>query len=560
MRDAMSGMRVILILAGLAGSVLAQGRIPPRVASAQTTREATYLRLFREIDKLEAKAATPGLSVAQQAQLRGYHQKWLGLSPARAAQLRQAAVECMRDLRSEGMVAASGAGRPARPAPEAVSRGMDRVAAAVESLAKAMGRAEFAGFDATVRQYVLSPTIARPPAGQTHAMEESDPDPCIDDVTSITVDGTAYNSPPSGLTFQAGSQNTITFSGVGLVAAVLETIAGTCDPGDYSAAWTESQDGTTVSGNLTVGTSFSAACTIVLGLPAFQVAATLSPPPTISLTYNGSTIQQGSTVNITAAPSLPLVATLVPASGTSLSGTVSWTMQISYTGPGQYVYGLDIFTSPAAATSSWNIGSTMGGQFAGGSAVVSTSYGTVPLSFSFTILGTNPSANTVKAAVGTSPWYLQQLANYESGGYRQFDSSGYPLFGPPNGFGVMMVDYASNVYDLWTWTTNVSDGQANDAGNSTPAINAWGNQVRAWQAYNQSHTPVAMYADLTYGFDPCSFSATPTGGQHPFSDGIQIKFYNAGPNGTAFITFNANGAWAINDSNFYVSRVCSTNP
>ena len=97
------------IVTGLAGGGAAQGQTLPRVASARPAREATYLRLFREVANLEAEADSLEAQGAQPTLLREYHQKWLRLSPARAAQLKQVAVECMRELKSEGAVAESGA-------------------------------------------------------------------------------------------------------------------------------------------------------------------------------------------------------------------------------------------------------------------------------------------------------------------------------------------------------------------------------------------------------------------------------------------------------------------
>jgi hypothetical protein len=56
----------------------------------------------------------------------------------------------------------------------------------------------------------------------------------------------------------------------------------------------------------------------------------------------------------------------------------------------------------------------------------------------------------VKSAIGTSPWFIQQLANHESPGYKQFDGGGNPVWGSPNGYGIMMVEDPSASQDLWS--------------------------------------------------------------------------------------------------------------
>jgi len=182
----------------------------------------------------------------------------------------------------------------------------------------------------------------------------------------------------------------------------------------------------------------------------------------------------------------------------------------------------------------------------------------------------------VKAQLGTSPWYIQQLANSESPGYRQFLSSGYPVFGAPNGFGIMQIDYHNNVYDLWTWTVNVADGQSTIAANAANGLNFWVVQIKSSQAYDSSHpNPAAPLYSTIEG--PCEFEAIPIPirpplQQHSYSDAIAIKSYNSGPPSirnpiNAYIRFNpAVGVWVLNPLGGtsppfdYVYRVCTTIP
>ena len=157
MRSGMDRMCLGLSLALIACVGLARAQAPVRQASGGVAREAMYLRLFQEIDKFEAEADALEATGVQPTELRSYHQRWLRLSPDRADLLKQAALECMRDLRSSGMLAEHGVGRSARPTLDAVKRGMARVAASVDSLAAVLGPSEFARLNGFVRRYVSSP-------------------------------------------------------------------------------------------------------------------------------------------------------------------------------------------------------------------------------------------------------------------------------------------------------------------------------------------------------------------------------------------------------------------
>jgi hypothetical protein len=74
----------------------------------------------------------------------------------------------------------------------------------------------------------------------------------------------------------------------------------------------------------------------------------------------------------------------------------------------------------------------------------------------FSILGDNPTKSAVRAAVGSLP--LQVVA-YKESRFRQFDNAGLPLFGPPNGFGVMQLDNPRpSARQLWDWRQNAAGG------------------------------------------------------------------------------------------------------
>jgi hypothetical protein len=292
------------------------------------------------------------------------------------------------------------------------------------------------------------------------------------------------------------------------------------------------------------------------------ISVTPPPPPTVSVSLNGATVSANSTIYINSTPALPLVASLVPGQpGVPLSGNATWEMDIDYAGPGAYQYSCTL-TATTAANGSWSIGGTFGGQFCGGSAVVKGTYQGHTATLAFTILGQNAPAATVKSTLGASPWFIQQLANSESPGYLQFQSNGQPVYGAPNGFGIMQLDYHNNVYELWTWTTNVGDGLSLNTSNGTAAATFWASQLTAWQKYNATpgNEQVPMQANVSDG--PCVFSYTPSGGQHPFSDGIWIKMYNSGSS-YPFIQW-AGSSWSVSLTNNYgfdyIGRVCSTTP
>ena len=299
----------------------------------------------------------------------------------------------------------------------------------------------------------------------------------------------------------------------------------------------------------------------------FGINITTPPPPTISLASGGQTVAAGSTVYIDPTPSLSLVASLVPdRQGVNLTGNASWKIDTYYTAQNTNQFDCEL-TATTSANGTWDIGAAFGGRFCGGSAVVSATYQGYTATFSFTILGgQNPTAAAVKSALGSTPWFIQQLAAWESSGrnspgpYSQFQTNGQPIYGPPNGFGVMQLDYNPIPTDLWTWNENVSDGLSLNTSNGSWASGYWSDQVAAWTAYNSTHSPTAMQQDVQEG--PCMFSYTPSGGNsHPFSDALWIKAYNSGYT-SPFITFNDDGTWTVVDSTNgnYVNNVCSQNP
>ncbi len=71
------------------------------------------------------------------------------------------------------------------------------------------------------------------------------------------------------------------------------------------------------------------------------------------------------------------------------------------------------------------------------------------------INGTNPTKQDIRTLLNELP--LQVIA-YKESRFRQFDHRGMPLFGPPNGFGIMMLDPPGTASQIWNWRENVAEG------------------------------------------------------------------------------------------------------
>jgi hypothetical protein len=75
----------------------------------------------------------------------------------------------------------------------------------------------------------------------------------------------------------------------------------------------------------------------------------------------------------------------------------------------------------------------------------------------FGILADSPSKPDVRAAVGDLA--LQVIA-YKEARFRQFDNASLPLWGPPNGFGIMQLDTPRPTSrQIWDWRDNIAGGK-----------------------------------------------------------------------------------------------------
>jgi hypothetical protein len=155
-----------------------------------------YLRLFREIADLEARADAEEAKGVTPSKLRNYHQWRIGLSPVRGAQLRDAALECLKGLKSEGLVDERGGSPGGARVPGRAERIMERVGVGADSLAAAMGPAEFAYLDSLVRRYMATPTLGSrdqgPSAGPGGALAIGSP------LSTARLTARCSTAPPTG--------------------------------------------------------------------------------------------------------------------------------------------------------------------------------------------------------------------------------------------------------------------------------------------------------------------------------------------------------------------------
>jgi hypothetical protein len=143
----------------------------------------------------------------------------------------------------------------------------------------------------------------------------------------------------------------------------------------------------------------------------------------------------------------------------------NWKAQIRYTGQNGRKLDVNIPDSGTTAAVGGNYTADIGGITRGGNLTFSSSASINGKTLSdstkgLIIRGVNPSHQQVNARLGGFP--ATSIACWESlHKLAQFDSQGLPLFGGPNGYGVMQVDNPP-VSDegIWNWKQNVDEGLA----------------------------------------------------------------------------------------------------
>ena len=284
----------------------------------------------------------------------------------------------------------------------------------------------------------------------------------------------------------------------------------------------------------------------------------------LTVTVNGTQIHQDDTVLVNPAnPPLNIVATLL-----SATGNVTWQLHGQYQASGDsagydefYPFGL---LQPVAAATPFTVTQSIGGTLY----ILWNLNGGGTNSFRFFVKGTTLARADILSYLGTTPWFLPQIAGAESG-FRQFAANGNPLFGPPHGYGLMQIDPAPNLATLYDWHINADAGRGVVQGFFAGADAFWRLQLTTWADYNAANpaTQFALPGDDTEA--NCTFSAVdpPPGGAHSFRDAVWIKRYNAGTLPRAqdnFISWVDSVGWSFNRVNAqgvnYVANVCGITP
>ena len=312
---------------------------------------------------------------------------------------------------------------------------------------------------------------------------------------------------------------------------------------------------------------------------------------------SGQTVNQGDTLSINTIPNMPVM-TLNVNGGTSCD-SFSYQISVTYSDQAGATTGTNVtfnaqdVPGEASSTVDWF------SNFEGGNATISWQFdGTSEPSFSFKINGTNPSNSAVDSylASGGGPWFAQSLVAEESsawylgpsGQYKQFDSSGNPLFGTPDGIGLMQVEPPNRHngdLDFWAWSEDVADGLSllsailASNGPTTGPYTNWTNEYNDMITNTGGHpVPASWPSDCVTpangaacaGFGPlrtfyCSFSsANANGSQNGFGDANWLHAYN----GSYFVSWvdatpPAIGHWeydALGPFNGYVYKVCTSAP
>ena len=308
----------------------------------------------------------------------------------------------------------------------------------------------------------------------------------------------------------------------------------------------------------THGRSLRGSCA-ALALLFFATAATVCGQSLV-VTSGGSTVNQGTTISITTVPSMPNL--VLSVNGGNSCDTVSYIVDVSYTDQAGNTtwaqYSAQNYAGDQPVTADWS------GVLTGGSASVDgTSEGST---LGFFINGGNPPNSAVDAYASSGPWFVRNLIAWESrawslsptGQYKQFDAFGYPLWGTPDGIGLMQLEPLYRIsldQDYWSWPTNVADGLNLINGKQSAAYNHWTTQINFAQM-DGGPNPPSLYG--TY----CAFQYPQNGGDY-YGDADWIHYYNSNYYTQWVRPSPPNpGYWNMDGYNHssYVQHVCNAVP
>ncbi len=368
--------------------------------------------------------------------------------------------------------------------------------------------------------------------------------------TSFTISGSGFGSSP-GLSISAAG-----VTSYGITNSSDTQIAGTvtiaADAPQQNANVTVTATG--YGGNQFIpapggGSSSQASGTVAIAAASYAV----------TVRNASSVVSNGSTQYITADPEMPAISAVAQGPG---SYSTQWSLTVQHTRPDGTGTNTDTFgpsttTGPAAWIVPWS------GHFRGGTATVNwTINGTHQGSLTFSIAGMNPTNAAINNQINSQnpPWFFRRMVTAESS-YRQFDSSGQPLFTNDKGYGLTQVT-TSNAQDLWNWKGNITAGLATISSKRSPAYVFWQNQIDEWQRFNSGVSEEKRLGpppDNNAG-GPCLFAHPVRPGTYGYDDANWIKAYNGASQYFAYILVDleeGTARWETNkDPANYVHRVC----
>lgn len=220
----------------------------------------------------------------------------------------------------------------------------------------------------------------------------------------------------------------------------------------------------------------------------------------------------------------------------------------------------------------WNITNDIGDDFRGGRATLYCEYLGEPLQMVFHIRGNNPTEATVRAEIGTNPWYAIPIAKHESDRpsqgrfFAQFNTIGVlgpnpddyrycPNFGAPNGWGIFQLDTPNpGAQELWNWRTNVADGKARLANPCLTEAQVW---IASQEEQQQQEEPTKPLENVVFTFNGVAFQE---GTARTPIDACAIQRYNGAAQRVIYWknkTATEPGSWEINEAyRAYVDAVC----
>ena len=232
-------------------------------------------------------------------------------------------------------------------------------------------------------------------------------------------------------------------------------------------------------------------------------------------------------VYINATPQMPqLTAKLLPP---NLPDNVSWDFAIDFARHLQNHH--DEYAIVTSASQTWNIATSFGNDFRGGTGTLTCHYKTLYKVLTIHIRGNNPTSNQVDTEIGQDPWFAQAICMQESS-YSQFNTVGTlgpnpavniratPNWGTPDGWGLMQLDPPGGAQVLWHWRDNVEAGLNHIDNPCATDAQGW---IEEQERQQQEEDPARPLGGMAFTFNGVDF--TTANGRHPI-DACTIQRYN----------------------------------